>query len=287
MASEMELVKKLRDELGAGFMACKKALTEANGDYDKAYDILRKQGASKALSKADRVANEGLCGYAKNDVGVVVVKLNCETDFVAKNEKFQSLLDNVLSVALKNKTSSVDELLSSSDNGKSVKDIITEGIASIGENIVVSEVVYKAIANNQEASIYVHNKAENKENMGRIVTINIAEGVANDDARLLLKQINMHITAMSPIAMDESSIDSAVIEREKAIYEEQVAKLNKPAEIAQKMVEGKLRKFYEESVLLKQAFVMDNKSSVADVISKFNKDNGCQLKLLSFNRVAI
>ena len=97
----------------------------------------------------------------------------------------------------------------------------------------------------------------------------------------------MHITAMSPIAMDESSIDSAVIEREKAIYEEQVAKLNKPAEIAQKMVEGKLRKFYEESVLLKQAFVMDNKSSVADVIARFNKDNNCELKLLSFNRIAI
>ena len=131
MASEMELVKKLRDELGAGFMACKKALTEVNGDYDKAYDILRKQGASKALSKADRVANEGLCGYAKNDSGVVVVKLNCETDFVAKNEKFQALLENVLSVALKNKTSSVDELLSASNDGKSVKDIIISNVLKI------------------------------------------------------------------------------------------------------------------------------------------------------------
>lgn len=288
MASEMELVKKLRDELGAGFMACKKALTEANGDYDKAYDILRKQGASKALSKADRVANEGLCGYLMNDTGIVVVKLNCETDFVAKNEKFQALLETILGIALKNKSSSVDELLSTSDNGKNVKEIITEGVASIGENIVLSDVVYNSIGDDKSASVYVHNKAEGKDNMGRIITITFASGVNdNDNAKLLLKQIDMHITAMSPIALEEGSIDSSVIEREKAIYEEQVAKLNKPADIAKKMVEGKLRKFYEESVLLKQTFVMDNKSSVADVVAKFNKDNNASLELLSFNRVAI
>lgn len=283
----MELVKRLRDELGAGFMACKKALTEANGDYDKAYDLLRKQGASKALSKADRTANDGLCGYAMDNSGVVIVKLNCETDFVAKNKKFQELLDIVLDFALKSKSSSVDELLSANENGKSVKDIIAESVATIGENIVVSEVVYKCIQDNQEASVYVHNKAEGRDNMGRIVTVNISEGVNSDGCRLLLKQINMHITAMSPIAIDENSIDSATIEREKAIYKDQVEKLNKPEDIAKKMVEGKLRKFYEESVLLKQAFVMDNKSSVADVIAKFNKDNGSSLKLLSFNRVAI
>ncbi len=287
MAGNLELVKKLREELGAGFLACQKALTEANGDYDKAYEILRAQGASKALSKSDRATSEGLVGVKMNDSGIAIVKLNCETDFVAKNEKFQELLDILLFEALDNQTTTIEELLTCNHNEKNLKDIITECIATIGENIVVGSVVYRDIANGQTASYYVHNKAEGKDNMGRIVSANIANDVINDDAKLLVKQINMHIAAMSPIALDESSISSEILEREKAIYQEQVSALNKPAEIAQKMVEGKMRKFYEESVLLNQMFILDNKNSVSNVIKEFNKKNNCELKLISFNRIAI
>ena len=283
----MELVKKLREASGAGILACQKALKECNDDYEKAFDLLRKQGAAKASSKADRETSEGLCCIEQNNDGYAIVKLSCETDFVAKNEKFQNLLTKITQTALSNKAEDVETLANASVDGKSVKDLITEGIASIGENIVLSNVVYRELSNGKSAVYYVHNKADNQEKMGRIVTATIAEGADKDEAKTLLKNIDMHITAMSPLGLNEESVDAEVVSREKAIYEEQVSKLNKPAEIAQKMVEGKLRKFYEESVLLKQAFVMDNKSSVADVIAKFNKDNGCQLKLLSFNRVAI
>lgn len=287
MAGNLELVKKLREELGAGFLACQKALAEANNDYDKAYEILRAQGASKALSKSDRATSEGLVGVKMNESGIAIVKLNCETDFVAKNEKFQELLDILLFEALDNQTTTIEELLTCNHNEKNLKDIITEGIATIGENIVVGNVIYRDIANGQTASYYVHNKAEGKDNMGRIVSANIANDVINDEAKLLVKQINMHIAAMSPIALDESSVSQDILEREKAIYQEQVSALNKPAEIAQKMVEGKLRKFYEESVLLNQMFILDNKNSVSNVIKEFNKKNNCELKLISFNRIAI
>ena len=287
MAGNLELVKKLREESGAGFLACQKALQEANNDYDKAYDILRKQGILKASSKTDRVASEGLVGVKMNESGIAIVKLNCETDFVAKNEKFQALLEDILFEALDNQTITIDELLSCSHNEKSIKDLITENIAIIGENIVIGEVVYKDIAEGQTASYYVHKKIDGKENMGRIVSANLSNDVINDDAKLLTKLINMHIAAMSPIALDEKSISEDILIREKNIYKEQVDKLNKPADIAEKMIEGKMRKFYEENVLLKQIFILDNKNSVENVIKEFNKKNSCNLSIISFARVAI
>ena len=283
----MELVKKLREASGAGILACQKALKECSDDYEKAFDLLRKQGVAKASSKADRETSEGLCCIEENNNGYAIVKLSCETDFVAKNEKFQNLLSKITKTALENKSSNVEKLLDASVDGKSVKDLITEGIASIGENIVLSNVVYRELSNGKSAVYYVHNKADNQEKMGRIVTATIAEGADKDEAKTLLKNIDMHITAMSPLGLNEESVDAEVVAREKAIYEEQVSKLNKPAEIAQKMIEGKLRKFYEECVLLNQMFVLDNKNSVKNVIENFNKSNGTALKLISFDRVAI
>ena len=287
MAGNLELIKKLREASGAGISACQKALKECGDDYDKAFDFLRKQGISKASSKADRATSEGLCCVATNANGIAVVKLSCETDFVAKNEKFQALVNNLTQAALNGKISSVDGLLSADVNGQKGKDAIAEGIASIGENIVLSQVVYHDLASGQSAHFYVHNKVEGKDNMGTIVSAIVAAGCDSDDAKLLVKQVNMHIAAMSPLALSEESISADVIAREKAIYEEQVAQLNKPAEIAAKMVDGKLRKFFEESVLTKQAFILDNKSTVGEVLAKFNKDNGANLKIVSFDRVSI
>ena len=287
--SNLDLIKKLREESGAGILACQNALKEANNDYDKAYDILRKQGASKAMSKLDRAAAEGLCCIAENEGGFSIVKLNCETDFVAKNEKFQNLATKIANIALSNNISNVEKLLQQSDSGKSVKDLITENIASIGENIVLSEVKTHKLNKDEIVSYYVHNKIEGSDKLGMIVSAIIASGCNNDNeqAMQLLKQINMHITAMSPIALSEGQVDAEVINREKAIYEEQVSKLNKPANIAEKMIEGKVHKFFEEKVLLRQMFVLDNKNNVENVLANFNKSNNTKLKIISFDRVSI
>ena len=284
---DLELVKKLRAETGAGVLACQKAVKEANGDYEVAVDLLRKQGAAKAVSKSDRVASEGLCCIANGASGVAIVKLSCETDFVAKNEKFLDLITLITETALKTKSQTVDDLLQQSVNGKTVKELIIDAIASIGENIVLSEVKNHTLKGDEKAIYYVHNKVSGNDNIGRIVSLTISSGCDDDSDSLLLKQINMHIAAMSPIALSEDKIPSDIIAREKSIYEEQVAQLNKPADIAAKMVEGKLRKFFEESVLLKQMFVLDNKNSVANVIANFNKENGKKLELIDFERVAI
>ena len=287
--SNLDLIKKLREESGAGILACQNALKESNNDYDKAYDILRKQGASKAMSKLDRATAEGLCCIVKNEGGFSIVKLNCETDFVAKNEKFQNLAKKIADVALLNNITNVEALLQQTHESRSVQDLITESIASIGENIVLSEVKTHRLNQDEVISYYVHNKIEGSDCLGAIVSTIIATGCSNNNeqAMQLLKQINMHITAMSPIALSEDQVDSEVISREKAIYEEQVSKLNKPANIAEKMIEGKLHKFFEEKVLLKQMFVLDNKNSVENVLANFNKDNNSQLKIISFDRVSI
>ena len=149
------------------------------------------------------------------------------------------MLTKITQTALSNKAEDVETLANASVDGKSVKDLITEGIASIGENIVLSNVVYRELSNGKSAVYYVHNKADNQEKMGRIVTATIAEGADKDEAKTLLKNIDMHITAMSPLGLNEESVDAEVVSREKAIYEEQVSKLNKPAEIAQKMKSSK------------------------------------------------
>ena len=287
MADNFELLKKLRLETGAGISSCQKALKETNKNYNEAVMLLRKRGAAKAMSKTDRIVSDGLCGIGINQDCVVVVKLCCETDFVARNEKFQNLLSDITNVALKIKESSIDELLQQSINGKSIKDLITECISTIGENIVLQNVKKITINSDERVSYYIHNKVKNY-NLGRIISLTVSKGCSNtESSSLLLNQINMHIAAMSPIALDSNSVPTDVIAKEKSIYEEQVSKLNKPKEIEEKMIAGKLKKFYEENVLLDQIFVIDNKTPIANVIANFNKENSENLELVSFFRISI
>ena len=177
--SDLELLKKLREETGVGFSACKKALEETNNNYNDAVDLLRKQGQAKAISKSDRVTSEGLCGIFKNEVGVSCVKVNCETDFVARNEKFQKLVSFIAEIALKTKSNSVENLLNQNVENKSIKEIITENIASIGENIVLSDVnktIVLDIDNGKLVSSYsAASNADvtvtaNKDVVGKIIT---------------------------------------------------------------------------------------------------------------------
>ena len=281
---DFNLVKKLREQTGVGILACQKALKDANDNYDEALDLLRKQGIAKAVSKADRVTSEGLCCLAHDDKFVVVIKLCCETDFVSKNEKFQEIINKIANIALKTRSRTLDELMKQSVDGVSVNDLIVSSIASIGENIVLSDVVAYDVNDDERAVFYIHNKVN--DNCGSIICFTISKG-CDDSADLLLKQINMHIAAMSPVALNDNQIPEDILVKERAIYEEQVASLNKPSEIAKKMVDGKMRKFFEENVLLRQTFVIDNKNSIADVIADFNKENGKNLTLVGFKRVSI
>lgn len=278
---DLTLVKQLREMSGAGMMACKKALEECNNDVEQAFDFLRKSGALKAASKSDRITKEGFCCIVSNESRVALVKMNCETDFVAKNSKFISLLQHVSNVALEKKIASVEEL------SAEVKDDVLEQVAILGENITIGDVQLLDLKDGESISYYVHNKADGQENIGKIVSLIVATGNNNELASTLLKQLNMHITAMSPVALSEEDVGQEIIDREMAIYQEQVAQLNKPADIAKKMVEGKLRKFFEENVLLNQVFVIDNKTKIKDVIADFNSQNGSDLRVVLFRKLVV
>ena len=279
--SDLNLVKQLREMSGAGMMACKKALEECNNDIEKAFDFLRKSGALKAVSKADRITKEGFCCVASSGNKVAIVKMNCETDFVAKNDKFISLLEQATQTAI-NKT-----LKTADDLSAELKNTILEQIASLGENITIGDVKLIELNADETFSFYVHNKADSKDNIGKIVSLIVAKGNNNDASNNLLKQINMHITAMSPVSLREEDVSKDIVDRELAVYQEQVAQLNKPADIAKKMVDGKLRKFFEENTLLNQVFVIDNKTKIKDVLANFNKENGTNLDILSFYRISV
>ena len=287
MASDFETVKKLREATGAGIMACQKAVQEANGDYEKAFDILRKKGIAKAGSKADRDAKDGLCGYLLSGKEIAILKVACETDFVARTEKFQNLVETLLKAVIDIKTNDIEALLNANYNGQVIKDFLAENIGIIGENIVIKSAVYVSLKDSENATFYVHNKAEGKDNIGRIVVCTIADCDNAEQASGLLKNINLHIASTAPVALNESSISQDVFEREKEIYKEQIDKLNKPADIANKMLDGKIRKFYEDNVLLKQAYVFDNNIKIEDMIKQYNKENSCELKLVEFYRLAI
>ena len=279
--SDLNLVKQLREMSGAGMMACKKALEECGNDLEKAFDFLRKSGALKAVSKSDRITKEGFCCIANNGNKVAIVKMNCETDFVAKNDKFISLLEQATQTTIEKTIKTAEELTAE------LKNTILEQIAVLGENITIGDVKLLEINSDESVSFYVHNKADNKDNIGKIVSLIVAKGNTNDASATLLKQINMHITAMSPVSLKEEDVSKEIIDRELAVYQEQVAQLNKPADIAKKMVDGKLRKFFEENTLLNQVFVIDNKTKIKDVLANFNKDNGTNLNILSFYRISV
>ena len=287
MADNIDVIKKLRESSGAGLMACKKALEETNGDYDLAFDLLRKKGIIKAKDKCNRDALEGLCCIASNENSFSVVKLNCETDFVARNEKFQDLITKITNIALKNKARNADELLEIEDGGAKVKDIIAENISCIGENVILSEVITRDVLNGQIFANYVHNKVQGRNDLGSIISVAVANGENNEKTKELLEQISVHIVAMSPISIDEKSFPEEVLNKEREIYQSQVSQLNKPENVSQKIVEGKLKNFLSEKVLLKQVFFTDEEKKVEDIINDFNKENNSNLEIVFFDRISI
>ncbi len=280
------MVKDLRERTGAGMMDCKKALHETAGDMEAAVDWLRTKGLAAAAKKAGRTAAEGLIGVTVSGRKGALVEVNSETDFVAKNEVFQSFVRTVTQIAAE-LGSDVDTLLAASypESDGSVHDRLTHNIATIGEHQSLRRAVLVEVGEGVVTS-YVHNAAAS--GLGKIgVLVGLESSAPADVLEPLGKQIAMHIAAANPLALDETGLDPALVERERAIAREKAAASGKPAEIIEKMIEGGVRKFAAENALLTQVFVIDGKSKVGDIVAAAAKAAGTPIKVSSFVRLQL
>lgn len=277
------LVKELREKTGAGMMDCKKALTEAGGDMEAAVDWLRKKGLAAAAKKAGRTAAEGLVGVVAKGNRGAVVEINAETDFVARNEIFQGFVRSVAGLALQ-ADSDLDALqaMPYGDGGRSVAEELTHLVATIGENMDVRRVQTFAV-DPGVVSAYVHNQVA--DGLGKIGVL-VALGSSGDPEKLqtLGRQLAMHIAAANPQSVDRDGVDASVLERERDVLADQARASGKPEDIVQKMVEGRLRKFYEEVTLLEQTYVIDGESKVGKAIEAYAKEIGAPIAVAGFAR---
>ncbi|MEG8229777.1 translation elongation factor Ts [Candidatus Rickettsia tasmanensis] len=275
-------VKELREKTGAGMMDCKKALIETSGNFEEAIDFLRKKGLAAAAKKARRIASEGLTAAKVDGLTGVVIEVNSETDFVARNEQFQDLVKDIANLAVIAKT--IDTLKTfKMQSGKSVEEEIIENIASIGENLTLRRMDILEISEGAIGS-YVHNEVV--PNLGKIsVLVGLASN-AKDKAKLeaLAKQIAVHVAGNNPQSIDDSSLDQALVERERKVFFEKSKEEGKPDNIIEKMVEGRIRKFFSEVVLLQQNFLFEPKLTVAEVIKNAEKELGAEIKIAKFIR---
>ena len=275
------LVKELREKTGAGMMDCKKALGETQGDLEQAVDWLRKKGLAAAAKKAGRVAAEGLVGVAAGGKSGAAVEINSETDFVARNEQFQGFVGAVAKLAL-TEGDDVEKLKNGKIGGTSVADELTRLVATIGENMSLRRATRLTVADGVVAT-YVHNQIA--AGMGKIGVL-VALESTGDAAKLtaLGKQIAMHVAAAHPQALDIQSVDSKALERERDVLREQARASGKPDNVVEKMIEGRLRKYYEETVLLEQVYVIDAETKIKDVVAKAAKEIGAPITLKGFAR---
>ncbi|MEE8659535.1 Elongation factor Ts [Acetobacteraceae bacterium EV16G] len=270
------LVRELREKTGAGMMDCKKALTEANGDMEGAIDWLRTKGLSQAAKKSGRTTAEGLVAVASGDRKAAIVEVNAETDFVARNEAFQDFVVAVAHVALEVGDDLETIKQYKLKSGRSVADELTHLIATIGENMALRRARVLSVPNGVVAS-YVHSAL--KPGLGKIGVLAALEAESESEAILTLgRQIGMHVAATRPNAVDVASMDPETVEREKAVLVEQAKQSGRPEAVIEKMIEGRIRKFYEEVVLLEQVWVHDGATRVAKIVETAGA------KLLAFER---
>ena len=262
------MVKDLRERTGAGMMDCKKALVESNGDMDKAIDYLREKGISKAAKKAERIAAEGLANFYVNKNDAVVLELNSETDFVAKNAEFKELLDKIGNALLKGKAKNLDEALKLEVDGSTVNDLIVNATAKIGEKISLRRFEKVSKTKDQSFGTYLHMG-------GKIASLVVIDG----DKEEVAKDVAMQAAAMRPLYTTIESVPAEDLEHEKSVIKEQVINEGKKPEFADKIVEGRIRKFYEETVLEEQAFIKDSSMN----IKTYLENNKCKLvKLVKY-----
>ena len=280
--SDIEKVKKLREVTGAGFKDCNLAIKESNGDLDKAIEILRVKGISKASKKMSRDAKEGVVVVSTNDNKTSVIEVNCETDFVAKNNDFINFVKELSELNNQN-NSNIEKLKKAKmKNGDSVNDSLVSLIAKIGEKITIGKI--KTISNSSSVNYkYLHTVV--KDNLAKLAVVVSLETKDNSDTvKTFGKQLSMHIAASNPLALDSSLIDKAIIDKEQELVTEELKNLGKPEDIAKKISLGKMNKFKEENALLTQAWVMEPKKKVQDVIKELAIND---LKIKEFSRIKI
>ncbi len=278
------LVKELREKTGAGMMDAKAALVENKGDIEASVDWLRKKGLSKAAKKSSRTAAEGLVAFKSEGKTGVLVEINSETDFVARNEEFQNFVRSVADTALA-KASSLEELTAASLNGKPVSENLTDLIAKIGENMTIRRMAKLTVSDGTVIG-YVHNAVA--PGLGKIGVL-VALESTGDKAKLedLGKKIAMHVAAAFPQYLSRDDVDPAAVARERAIIADTVKAEGKPAEIVEKMLEGRMRKFYEEVCLLEQTFVIDGETKITALLEKAAKEVGAPVKLVGYSRLQL
>ena len=280
--SDIEKVKKLREATGAGFKDCNLAIRESGGDIDKAIEILRVKGISKASKKMSRDAKEGVVAVSGDENKTSVVEVNCETDFVAKNEDFTNFVKE-LSELNNEKNSNIDDLkISKMSNGETVEDNIVALIAKIGEKITIGKT--KTIENSGSLNNhYLHTVV--KDNIAKLaVVVSLETQDKSETVKTFAKQLSMHIAASNPLALESNLIDQSIIDKEQELVTEELKNSGKPDDIAKKISMGKMNKFKEENALLSQAWVMEPKKKVEDVLKELSI---ADLKVKEFYRIKI
>jgi elongation factor Ts len=278
------MVKELRDQTGAGMMDCKAALSETGGNLEAAVDWLRKKGLSKAAKKAGRVAAEGLVGVAVSGAKGILVEVNSETDFVARNDLFQGLVKMIADAAL-TVGANVDRILAAKTGAITINEAIADTIAKVGENMSLRRAAELSVGKGVIAS-YVHNAVS--DGLGRIGVIVALESTGKaDDLKAFGRMVAMHVASANPLAIDSSGLDAATIEREKGVLAEKAKAQGKPANVIDRIVESGLKTFYKEVCLLDQGFIFDDKKSVAQAVKEAEAKAGAPIKVAGFVRFAL
>lgn len=276
-----QMVKELREQTGAGMADCKKALELAEGNMNAAVEELRKKGAASAAKRADRSANEGLIITKTTDDGKksCIIEINCETDFVARNEEFVAYANIVAEGLMNNNPASAEDLLSASVNGKKIEDLHNEILAKFSEKITIGK--FSKLNSAGYITDYIHAGSK----LGVVADFDIAN--VTDEAKSLMHDIAMQIAAMNPMFVDRSQVTQATLDKEKEIYIEAALNEGKKPEIAERVAQGKIEKYYEENCLVDQTFVKDSKKTISDVIKEISKLSGSEVKVVSFLRYSL
>src|SRR6201995_1579782 len=278
------MVKDLRDKTGAGMMDCKTALNETNGDMEAAIDWLRKKGISKAAKKAGRAAAEGLVGVAVDANTGVLLEVNAETDFVAKNDEFKTFVKDASKLALK-EGGDLEKLLGANMGDATVQQTLTNLVAKIGENMSVRRAPALPVEPGVVAA-YVHNASGPE--LGNIgVLVGLKSTADKDKLSALAKQLAMHVAAASPLALTKEHLDKALVEREYNVQKDIAMQSGKPEAVVEKMMEGRMRKYYEEVVLMQQIYMLDGETPIAKLIEKASKDLGAPVEIEGFVRFKV
>ena len=278
------IVKQLRDKTNAGMMDCKKALAECNGDLEEAVKYLREKGIAKAASKADRVANQGIITSRLTECGCdgIMLEVNCETDFVSKNDNFRAFVDKLADTLIDSKATTLEEALTVQIDGSSVDDYIKAKVIELGENMMLRRFVRLSVADKGAITDYIHMGGK----VGVLLSVSTGkqETTKTDAFKTLIKDITLHIAASAPRSLTSADLDPAIVAEEKEIYRAQLIEQGKPESLLDMILPGKMKAFYAQACLLDQGFVKDPAQTVSALIAETAKTLGDDIQIVAFSR---